>query len=431
MSRLDALAALMRAAVLGGAPSLLAAAERRRPELASGPVVTRDEYRANFAAWNDLGLDLPAARHLAMGEAAGTATGHPQFSFGLSTGTLGEPGVFITSARDRSRWLGTFFARVVPPELMIGTRAAVLLRHNNPLYHQTKGRTVFFGLADGAEAVAAGLGALRPQILVGPPFALRRIVESQAFRQAPWAPRLVIVGGEPLWPEDEAVLRDGLGGAPVRQVYQAAEGFFGASCRHGRLHLNTDVVRVDAVRLSGVSGRFVPVVTDLVRDGPQRIVRYRTDDLAVERPDCDPRACPCGSALPAVAGIEGRLADVLVLPPQSLLFPGEVHAAVAPELGGAPFRVVQEAVDGLALEVPAGLPAAAGRRAAESLGALAARDGPGLVRGVAVRTLVLGDLAGKFRRVVGPIQPDGDGLRRRLQEPTSWATSARKAAPGR
>jgi len=405
-------------------PALLSLAMQRKPELMDRPIISREEYRANFSDWNDLGIDLSSARSIALAEASGEKNEYPGLSFGLSTGTLGEPGVFITSARDRARWLGTFFSRVLPTPLMLGSSVAVLLRHDSQLYHQVRGRTVFLALSRGADAIAKVLVDLQPEILVGPPSAIRRIVETEIFRRRPWAARLVIAGGEPLWPDDKAVLKESLK-APVRQVYQAAEGFFGASCCNDRIHLNTDIVRIEKMYIKGTIGRFIPVVTDLVRDGAQRIVRYCTEDIALEAQG----TCPCRSALPSITSIEGRLADVLVLPSGDLLFPSDIYAAVSAELDRSPFRVTQVSADSLVVELPAGTSAVSSRRVLECLRSLSGSMCPMTLK-VDVQDLVFGDLSEKFRRVVRRFKPGCNFSNTFVQEPMSFVSSSRKISSG-
>jgi putative adenylate-forming enzyme len=421
VNSLEALTAFARAKLRARSPRWLSAAGGTPPD-PSAPVISPADYRTDFAAWNTLGLDLPQARELARREAAGEPTGHA-VSFGLSTGTLGTPGVFIASQRDRARWLGTFLARVLTTGELVdfvrAGRVAVLLRHDSRLYHQTQRRTAFFPLGRGEEAIAAGLAAFRPNIIVGPPFALRRIVESATFARAPWQVRLVVAGGEPLWPEDAAVLRARLG-APVRQVYQAAEGFFGASCAHGRLHLNVDIVQFERASFVAAPDRFIPIVTDMTRHGPQRLLRYRTDDIAMESDG----PCPCGSALPAIAAIEGRLSDVLLAPSGRLLFPRAVHQEIAPALDGAPFRLVQTDAARMTLHLPEHLAADNVRRAVEAAKSCCECD-------VTTVPLVLPPLDDKFRRFERRIPLGDDVLAQRLCAPTTLSTSARNAARGR
>ncbi|TWB31197.1 putative adenylate-forming enzyme [Nitrospirillum viridazoti] len=348
-------------------------------------------------------------------EAEGGDTGHRGLSFGLSTGTTGEPGVFITSERDRARWLGSFLARVLPPALLLRGRAAILLCHDSQLYHQTGGRTTHISLSLGAEGCARALEEARPGIVVGPPSALRRIVEAGGFRRR-FPVGLVVTGGEPLWPDDAALLADAFA-APVRQVYQAAEGFFAAACSYGRLHFNTDLVRVERSPIEGAPDRFVPIITDLVRDGPQRMVRYRTDDVAMEASG----PCPCGSALPSVAGIEGRLADYPIDPQDRLLLPQDINAVLSPALAGSWFRVTQTDRGILALELPHAVP---GPQAARAMRLLYELSGMAVTR----RTLPSLPLTAKFRRTLRLSPPGTAPLLSRLQPPVMLSTTSRNAA---
>ena len=89
-------------------------------------------------------------------------------------------------------------------------------------------------------------------------------------------------------------------GSPAAQL----EGFLGAACRHGTLHLNEDTLVIERTPVKGTK-RFTPIITDLRRT-TQPMVRVQLDDLLepVDTP------CPCGSALLAVRGVEGRVGDL-------------------------------------------------------------------------------------------------------------------------
>src|SRR5699024_2207014 len=85
------------------------------------------------------------------------------------------------------------------------------------------------------------------------------------------------------------------------------EGFLGCTCQHGTLHLNEDIVHIEKEWLD--DNRFIPIITDFTRQ-TQPIVRYRLDDILIQRKD----PCPCGSHFTAIKYIEGRCDDVLILP---------------------------------------------------------------------------------------------------------------------
>lgn len=93
----------------------------------------------------------------------------------------------------------------------------------------------------------------------------------------------------------------------VGEVYQATEGFLAASCAHGTLHLNEEFLHIEPQWID--EQRFTPLITDFTRS-TQPIVRYRLDDVLVLRKE----PCPCGQPTRAIARIEGRRDDQLMLP---------------------------------------------------------------------------------------------------------------------
>ncbi len=68
----------------------------------------------------------------------------------------------------------------------------------------------------------------------------------------------------------------------VEQIYQATEGFLGATCEHGVIHLNEEFLIVEREWVDEARTRFVPVITDLYRSS-QPIIRYRLNDVLVPR----------------------------------------------------------------------------------------------------------------------------------------------------
>lgn len=368
-------------------------------DLASAPIVTPQDYRAHFEKWNALGLSINVARAMADKEMAGEPTGHGEISFGLSTGTSGNSGVFMTTAADRDRYFGFFMARVLPKGLLFGTKAAVLLRHDNAIYHDGGKRVTFLTLKEKPNDIALRLLAVKPDILVGPPSALLKLAETRVLENEPLRPRLIIAGGEPLWPDDFVRLKLRYA-AEIREVYQTCEGFIGASCVHGRLHLNTDIVHMH--RLPIAPRRFIPVITDIARSGVQKIVRLSMDDVAVVSEDI----CPCGSALPFISHVEGRLADVFVID-EKLIFPSEVVAAAhAP----VPYEIVQIGPHALAIRLA---PDDAGDFPAMERALKALVEGKGVkAPHISHTPLSNRPLWEKARRVQRVIDPDNAELRR-------------------
>lgn len=346
-------------------------------QLAAFPVLEKADAVAHFADLNDRGLTLEACL-----AAARAAEARRDFtaslagvSIGLSSGTTGRQTVFLTSPAERARWAGEALSRLLPGGLVRGGRVALVLRAGGPLYESVgSGRVAFrfFDLAVPAEEHVAALAAFHPTVLAAPPHVLR-VVAGAVGRGAPIAPERVLSIAEVLDPHDQRAIEAGLG-VRVDQVYQATEGFLGASCGEGRLHLNEDLVLVER-EWHDDGRRFTPVVTDLFRT-TQAVIRRRLDDVLV----AGDGSCPCGSPFAALDAVEGRADDVLLFrlavagaeaggagvpgAPGDLrpFYADFVRGAVLGVDGVADFRVTQQAPGSVALAVdPAhAFPAAAG-----------------------------------------------------------------------
>jgi putative adenylate-forming enzyme len=230
------------------------------------------------------------------------------YSVGLSSGTSGSRGVFVVSPAEQAKWAGAILARLLPRGLFAGERVALFLRANSNLYSAVRSPWLTFEFFDLMAPLAQQFERLEryaPTIVVGPAQALRALAEATVAGQLAIRPRKVISGAEVLEPFDREFLAQSLG--PVGEVYQATEGFLGATCSHGTLHLNEAHIHIEPQWLD--ERRFVPLITDFTRT-TQPIVRYRLDDILVKRAV----SCPCGSHEMALERIEGRCDDLLRLP---------------------------------------------------------------------------------------------------------------------
>lgn len=293
-----------------------------------GPMDSSASFERAFASRNILGLTLDSARRNAERELAGEPPEFPSYSFGLSTGSLGVPGVFLTSERERSAWVGSILGKFVPVRLLLGSDVALILKHNNRLYTDaTRTRGIRLHYFDAACPVAEWLPRLcelAPQILIGPPSVLEEVALSTDFARRPFRPSILLAGAEPLFPQDAELLNDAFTVEP-RVIYQAKEGFLAAGCEFGNTHLNEDLVYFEAIELS--DRRVIPVITDFTRTS-QIYRRYRLDDVLVPHFG----ACPCGQPFATVDAVEGRANDVLLLPMDKPVFPLQVNTALMPLL---------------------------------------------------------------------------------------------------
>jgi putative adenylate-forming enzyme len=306
------------------------------------PLMTKPVMMANFDGINTVGLKLDAVLDCAMNaersrDFSPTVSG---YSVGLSSGTSGSRGVFVVSHRERARWAGVLLARLLPRGLFAGERVALFLRANNNLYSAVRSPWLSFEFFDLLEPLAQlfeRLESYAPTIIVGPAQVLRAIAEATIAQRVAIHPRKVISGAEVLEAFDRAFLAKAFG--DVGEVYQATEGFLGATCPQGTLHLNEAHLHVEPQWLD--ERRFVPVITDFMRY-TQPIVRYRLDDILVKRA----APCPCGSHEMALERVEGRCDDMLKLPGQGGgtvdVFADGLSRAIAHSLPlDADYRVIQ------------------------------------------------------------------------------------------
>lgn len=303
------------------------------------PITTPNAVRADFNRWNTLGLtraETEAAAHAA--EQGGTGEVRPGVVAGFSSGSSGSPGLFVSSKAERAAYLGHMIARLMPKSALFRKkRIALSLRATSKLYSDVSGagpfRFLFLGLDMPTEEKLDRLNAFAPHVLIAPAHILSDLAHG-VETGGPWRPARLFWGAEPMGEAERDWIEATLESRPA-PIYQATEGFIGAPCVHGALHLNEDVLIIEREPVPGTN-RFLPVVTDL-RRVTQPMIRMRLPDLL--EPLSTP--CPCGTARLAIRPVEGRLEDLwrwgdVVIPPRTVdeavsavLPPGEDWRAVA------------------------------------------------------------------------------------------------------
>ena len=329
---------------------------RDRPRtLAELPIVDKATTLARFAEFNTVGVTLDRALEVALAaersrDFAPTLPGG--VTVGLSSGTSGTRGVFLVSDAERARWAGVMLARFLttaslrriagwgPP-----LRIAFFLRANSNLYATLGSRRIAFAfhdLLDPLSAHLARLNACPPDVVAAPPTVLRLLADAASTGALTIAPRQVVSVAEVLEADDAAAVAAAWD-VPVQQVYQATEGFLGATCAHGRIHLNEDLLHIEPEWIADgatTPTRFHPIVTDFTRT-TQVVARYRLDDV-LRVADAD---CPCGAPTRSLASIEGRADDVLWRPGPDgrplAIFPDVVRRAMALVGGLRDYRLEQ------------------------------------------------------------------------------------------
>ncbi|CAI1794101.1 F390 synthetase-related protein [Serratia proteamaculans] len=231
-----------------------------------------------------------------------------KYSVGLSSGTSGQRGIFVVSPHEQSVWAGGMLAKMLPEGLFAGERVALFLRADNNLYHSVNNRWLSLEFYDLFAPFAEQLSRLEqqaPTIIVAPAQVLRALALAVLAKQIRLEVKKVISVAEVLEEQDRQLLAQVF--STVGEVYQATEGFLAATCAHGTLHLNEEFLHIEPQWID--EQRFTPLITDFTRS-TQPIVRYRLDDVLVRQTE----PCPCGQPSMAIARIEGRRDDQLMLP---------------------------------------------------------------------------------------------------------------------
>lgn len=267
------------------------------------PVIDKQIMMAHFNEINTKNIKVQEAMDLAL-KAEQTRDFSPMIgdiSVGLSSGTSGSRGLFLTSPKERDAWVGAILAKVMPNGLFSKEKIAFFLRANNPLYTTlNKSKTIqfhFFDLCENFNTHLQTLNRLQPSIISAPASVLTQLLAEKSKLHL--SLKQIISVAEVLDKIEEKKLTKAFG-CPVLQIYQCTEGFLGVSDKHtSEITLNENNLIIEKEWLD--EHRFIPIITDLQRH-TQPIIRYRLDDVLVMK---------SGAYLYTVLSrIEGRLGDI-------------------------------------------------------------------------------------------------------------------------
>jgi phenylacetate-CoA ligase len=202
------------------------------------------------------------------------------------------------------------------------------------------GRWARISVLEPASSIAAALEAFAPNVVYGLPSALLdagRLLQ-QRGRQLPI--RTVFTSGELL----QSLTRENLVrayGAPVYDIYGTSETKEIAwECPQGKMHLNADVVHLEAVDESGQTlptGSEGDLVATLLVNRAMPLLRYRTGDRGALLAE----TCSCGCAMPLMGVVTGRKADILVMQDGHRISPYALTSAIERIPGMVRYQVSQ------------------------------------------------------------------------------------------
>lgn len=291
--------------------------QKVNPEQFSG--MNKQFMMAHFNELNTQGVDRDAAMAIAL-ESERTRdfnVPYQHVAVGLSSGTSGHRGMFVTTEKERTMWAAAILAKMLPKRHLFGHRIAFFLRADNELYqtiHSKWIRLSFFDIFHDIDKHVARLNEYQPTIMIAPASMLVALAKAARQGHLRIAPSKIISVAEILEDSDRIMIADSFGVPMLHQVYQATEGFLGCTCAYGHLHLNEDIIHVTKNYID--THRFYPIITDFKRTS-QPIIAYELNDILVENRE----PCPCGSVFTRIEKIEGRSDDVFI-------FEGYTHQEV-------------------------------------------------------------------------------------------------------
>lgn len=282
-------------------------------EYRSLPQIDKNVLMKNFDTINTHGLCLEDAMPFALQkEFNKDYLGYykDRFVLGLSSGTSGNKGLFITDKALTHKLPYVFLARSGLPLSLLPYRILFCLRVfsqgfndiNSPLIHLHYAPTM-----TAPDKLIEDINDRRINILMAPPSLVRVLLPFA--KEIKVKLKRIVCYAEVLEREEkqrfEAVFN-----TQVIEIYQASEGQMASACPHGNLHINEDLVYVELLDANNkpVETNQVAhsmVVTNLVNTA-QPLIRYAMNDLIVLKDGCS-----CGSLFRVIDSIIGRQDDVM------------------------------------------------------------------------------------------------------------------------
>ena len=245
-------------------------------------------------------------------------------SFGLSSGTSGSRGVFISSKKEQIIWAAIILAKMLPGKMIKQIfnpfadklNISLFLRANNNLYRSINkfGLSLnFYDLNDNLDKNIIDLNNGNIDILVAPASVLLILANKIEKKEINIKPKLVISVAEVL--EKKEYIEKNFNQI-IHEIYQCTEGLLAYTCKNGSLHLNESFIKFDEKRID--EKRFVPIITDFTRRS-QFYINYLHEDILVKG-----EQCKCGDASLSLNKIEGRQDEILEFN-NKVIFPDSIR----------------------------------------------------------------------------------------------------------
>lgn len=339
------------------------------------PVTGKAELMARFDDWVTDPALTRAGLSAFLADRARIGTHYlGRYAAWRSSGTTGEPGLFVHDASARATYgaLAGALAQSPPVFAALGLgalahagRCALVAAVDQPFAGVVTWRSYVRWLPPASRREISILAPVRtwvgelngfqPAYLAGYPSALALLAREQVEGRLAISPAVIWSGGEHLGDATRRALERAFRAIVVEEYGSSECPCIAAGCAHGWLHVNADWVVLEAVDAQhrpvapGVRSHTT-LLTNLA-NRVQPVIRYDLGDRIVARPD----ACACGSPLPAIR-VEGRSGEILTLldargrrvdiPPLA------IETAVEEATGIHGFQIVRVGDAAIALRLP-------------------------------------------------------------------------------
>ena len=234
-----------------------------------------------------------------------------EFVLGLSSGTSGNKGIYITPKSLTQRLPFVFLARSGIPLRLLPFKILFMLRVFSQGFNDINAPFIslkYLSTMTPIEEVIDRINTFKINILMAPPSLCRLLLPHAHLIKTPL--KMIVTYAEVLEKEEKERLEE-VFKCKVIEIYQASEGQFASACSHGKLHINEDLVYVELldeeyqeVTKPHVVAKHM-IATNLVNHA-QPLIRYEMNDLIVlDEP------CKCGSSFRTIKNVLGRHDDVL------------------------------------------------------------------------------------------------------------------------
>lgn len=155
------------------------------------------------------------------------------------------------------------------------------------------------------------LNHYRPDVVMGYPSALTTLAKFALRKELSLAPAKAIITTSETVTEESRKAMERAWSCKVFDNYSAIEACVLASqCKEGRYHVSSDFGIIEILRKGGTPctpGEVGEVICTGLHNTLQPLLRYQIGDAAAWSQESN---CSCGSPLPIIAGIEGRIEDM-------------------------------------------------------------------------------------------------------------------------